>query len=130
MLAAVGTRVRFHGLQGRADLNGTTGHVLQWDAQGGRWAVECEATQENVRVRTANLTALGEGSEGGEGGEGPRECTPLLGGYAEEFVWVQVDDLYTFISLTLYTLYFVALSFLILYSRESMTSRGPASTII
>ena len=92
LLAAVGTRVRFHGLQGRADLNGTTGHVLQWDAQGGRWAVECEATQENVRVRTANLTALGEGSEGGEGGEGPRECTPLLGGYAEEFVWVQVDD--------------------------------------
>ena len=91
-LAAVGTRVRFHGLQGRADLNGTTGHVLQWDAQGGRWAVECEDTEENVRVRTANLTALGEGGEGGEGGDGPRGSTALLGGYAEEFVWVQVDD--------------------------------------
>ena len=61
-------------------------------AQGGRWAVECEDTEENVRVRTANLTALGEGGEGGEGGDGPRGSTALLGGYAEEFVWVQVDD--------------------------------------
>ena len=85
-VVAVGTRVRFHGLQGRADLNGTTGHVVQWDAQGGRWAVECEGSEETVRVRTDNLTALGEG------GEGPGECTPLLGGYAEEFVWVQVDE--------------------------------------
>ena len=55
------------------------------DAQGGRWAVECEGSEETVRVRTDNLTALGEGGEGGE-------CTPLLGGYAEEFVWVQVDE--------------------------------------
>jgi len=84
-LATVGTRVRFQGLQGRADLNGATGHVVQWDAQGGRWAVECEGSEETVRVRTDNLTALGEGGEGGE-------CTPLLGGYAEEFVWVQVDE--------------------------------------
>ena len=44
---------------------------------------------QTVRVRTDNLTALGEG---GEGGEGPGESTPLLGGYAEEFVWVQVDE--------------------------------------
>lgn len=88
-------RVRFHGLQGRADLNGTTGHVLQWDVKGGRWAVECDATEESVRVRTANLTALGEGgedSEDGEGGAARGGSTPLLGGYAEEFVWVQVDD--------------------------------------
>ena len=81
-------QVRFHGLQGRADLNGTTGHVLQWEPQGGRWAVECDATEQSVRVRTSNLTALGESGEGGTAQEGG---APLLGGYAEEFVWVQMD---------------------------------------
>ena len=32
--------------------------------------------------------AAADPTVGGEGGE----CTPLLGGYAEEFVWVQVDE--------------------------------------
>ena len=41
---------------------------------------------ESVSVRTANLVAEGEGSAAHR-----QQPSPLLGGYAEEYVWVQVE---------------------------------------
>ena len=84
-VAAAGTRVRFEQLQGRADLNGKCGRVLHWCPEGGRWAVQCDEPAESVKVKTANLVAIGEAAAARD------EPGPLLGGYAEEYVWVQMD---------------------------------------
>ena len=44
-----------------------------------------EETAESVKVKTANLVAIGEAAAA-------RDAPgPLLGGYAEEYVWVQMD---------------------------------------
>ena len=55
---AVGSRVRFEGLAGRADLNGTLGIALNEDAVSGRWVIRCDESGEHVRVKPINLCCL------------------------------------------------------------------------
>ena len=79
-VALVGHPVRISGLQGRPELNGSTGTVLFWAGEG-RWAVEVGAG-EKVKLRSANLILVR--ADGVAPATLERE-----GGYAEEFVWVQ-----------------------------------------
>ena len=86
--AAVGLSCTLTGLSARAELNGKRCTVLYWHAKSGRWAVECAESGERLRIRSQSLrpvrpVAVGAGADGDE---------PFLreGGYAEEFVWVQV----------------------------------------
>lgn len=79
-VALVGHPVRISGLQGRPELNGSTGTVLFWAGEG-RWAVEVGAG-DKVKLRSANLTLVR--ADGVAPATLERE-----GGYAEEFVWVQ-----------------------------------------
>lgn len=47
--------VSLAGLQGRADLNGEQGTLLQWVADKGRWAVKMNGSGESLLVKTENL---------------------------------------------------------------------------
>ena len=66
--------------QGRAELNGTSGTVLQWHEASERWAVESDVGGERLRVRSQNLVLHDPEGE------------PPGGGYAEEYVWVQTQE--------------------------------------
>ena len=101
-LAAIGMRMRIEGLSGRPDLNGTECEVLHWHAPSSRWAVECTPAEvgadgERMRIKSANLRPLplavvGEG-ESEAGGAAESDGGILRdGGYAEEFVWVQMHQ--------------------------------------
>lgn len=48
--------VRFHSLNSRPDLNGCTGKLLHFDAAAGRWAVQCDSSLEQIRVKPTNFT--------------------------------------------------------------------------
>ena len=54
---APGRMVVVSGLANRADLNGQTGTLLQYDAAAGRWGVELE--EESVRIKVGNLSLVG-----------------------------------------------------------------------
>lgn len=51
-----GAPVRFHSLQGRADLNGKTGKLLNFFEANERWGVRVDATSECIKVKSANFT--------------------------------------------------------------------------
>ena len=55
-----GDRAIVHGLNSRADLNGTAVNILQWHEASGRWAVRC-ASGEGVRIKSSNLLESGHG---------------------------------------------------------------------
>ena len=55
-----GDMVQIEGLKSRADLNGTTGVLLKWNAAASRWAVTVVATDEKVKVRHENLRRSSE----------------------------------------------------------------------
>ena len=96
--AAVGRRIVLQGLS-RADLNGATGTVLSWHEPSGRWAVELDAV-----AAAEGEAASGEAGAGAEGaGERVRvkgihmapvdaATEPALGGYVEEYCWVQMQE--------------------------------------
>ena len=50
-----GDMVHIEGLKARADLNGTTGVLMKWNAAASRWAVTVLASDEKVKVRPENL---------------------------------------------------------------------------
>jgi len=52
---AIGQKVIFDGLAGRADLNGTRGTLAKFDESAGRWAVKLGRGKETVNVREVNL---------------------------------------------------------------------------
>jgi len=55
-----GDMVQIEGLKSRADLNGTTGVLIKWNAAALRWAVTVVATDEKVKVRPDNLRQCSE----------------------------------------------------------------------
>ena len=55
-----GDMVQIEGLKSRADLNGTRGVLLKWNAAASRWAVTVVATDEKVKVRHENLRRSSE----------------------------------------------------------------------
>ena len=59
-LPTEGRGVRFYELQGRSDLNNTTGVVVAWLGEKDRWAVRCgkNGDGELVCVKASNLVAL------------------------------------------------------------------------
>jgi hypothetical protein len=66
----VGQRIVFQGLAGRADLNGTFGKLVKFDADAGRWAVQRERSSELVNVRPANLQVVsGSGASSSSSGK-------------------------------------------------------------
>ena len=50
-----GRHCRIHSLNGRADLNGSTGVAVGYSTARGRYTIEVDGTSESVRVRPANL---------------------------------------------------------------------------
>ena len=55
-----GDMVQIEGLKSRADLNGRTGVLLQWNAAASRWGVAVVGTDEKVKVRHENLRRSSE----------------------------------------------------------------------
>ena len=54
----VGERCRIHSLAGRADLNTKTAKLQKWDEAAGRWEVKVAGSQEEVRIKPANLAPI------------------------------------------------------------------------
>jgi len=108
--ALAGRRVCVRGLQGRAELNGCSGTVLSWHAPSARWAVELDPAEGEGGTGSTAEGGVGEGSVAAEafglsGGGGERlrlrpanlapleaAAEPAIGGYAEEYVWVQLPE--------------------------------------
>eukprot|EP00979_Chaetoceros_neogracilis_P004148 scaffold728_cov197-Chaetoceros_neogracile.AAC.2 len=56
--AAIGDLVEFHGLNGAAHLNGTTGNLGKFNEIEQRWAVRCDDTFDIVQAKPTNLLLL------------------------------------------------------------------------
>ena len=71
-----GARVLISALASRADLNGTTGVIEEWNASSGRFNVKLEATGETLGLKPANLTPQAGGKRGAPDGEGEGSGPP------------------------------------------------------
>jgi len=67
-----GTQVRFEGLQGRADLNGTVGVVQAWIEDRGRYRIQTDGG-ETVAVRPGNVSAVVDSPAEAEAGRAEDE---------------------------------------------------------